>query len=252
MVPYGTVWYRTTRYHTGRLVRFGDLSAAASVCALHARWLPADAPVGSCVKLFKLSALAALCWGDSVRSVTPSGGSRIRQTAQPTENAMLRILLSFSSVLAACAPSFHDSAVRKTGPVSGTAVQSSSEAKREGEGMAAVLEASKQEAGDRAPAVQGPITEPVSAAENAASPMLIEPPADALGRRTLSTAFVMVGPDGHLTVELRNGRLLVLRNVLMRPKDYCGEQVLGGLAGKQYCGRYADVAGARPGGAPPL
>jgi hypothetical protein len=64
----------------------------------------------------------------------------------------------------------------------------------------------------------------------------------------LSTAFVRVGPDGHLTVELRDGRVLVLRNVVMRPKDYCGAQVLGGKAGAKYCGGYADVAAARPGG----
>jgi hypothetical protein len=57
-----------------------------------------------------------------------------------------------------------------------------------------------------------------------------------------------VGPDGLLTVELRNGRVLVLRNVVMRRKDYCGVQVLGGPAGGQYCGGYAEVAAARPGG----
>jgi hypothetical protein len=66
----------------------------------------------------------------------------------------------------------------------------------------------------------------------------------------LSTAFVMVGPDGRLTVELRDGRVLVLRNVVMRRKDYCGVQVLGGKAGGRYCGGYADVAAARPGAAP--
>jgi len=141
--------------------------------------------------------------------------------------------------------------MRKTSPVSGTAVQSLSEAKRGGEGRTAALGFPEQKARDRAPAAQGPITEPVSAAENAAAPVLVEPPAAALGRRTLSTAFVMIGPDGHLTVELRNGRLLVLRNVLMQQKVYCGEQVLGVSPGKQYCGRYADVAAARPGGAPP-
>jgi hypothetical protein len=60
----------------------------------------------------------------------------------------------------------------------------------------------------------------------------------------------MVGPDGHLTVELRDGRAMVLRDVVMRPRDYCGVQVLGGLAGKRYCGGYGDVAAARPGGGP--
>jgi len=96
----------------------------------------------------------------------------------------------------------------------------------------------------------GPIPEPVSAAENAAPARPADSPAAAQGRRTLSTAFVRVGPDGHLTVELRSGRVLVLRNVVMRPRDYCGVQVAGGPAGARYCGGYAEVAAARPGGAP--
>jgi len=66
----------------------------------------------------------------------------------------------------------------------------------------------------------------------------------------LSTAFVRVGPDGHLTVELRDGRAMVLRDVVMGPRDYCGVQVLVGPAGKRYCGGYGDVAAARPGGGP--
>ncbi|WP_294356840.1 hypothetical protein [uncultured Sphingomonas sp.] len=71
--------------------------------------------------------------------------------------------------------------------------------------------------------------------------------AEAQGRRTLSTAFVRVGPDGYLTIELHDGRTLVLRGVQMRTADYCGERAAGG---KPYCGRYADVAGARPGDGP--
>jgi hypothetical protein len=63
----------------------------------------------------------------------------------------------------------------------------------------------------------------------------------------LSTAFVRIGPGGHLTVELRDGRTMVLRDVVMRPRDYCGVQVAGGA---RYCGGYAEVAAARPGGAP--
>jgi hypothetical protein len=66
----------------------------------------------------------------------------------------------------------------------------------------------------------------------------------------LSTAFVRVGPDGYLTVELRDGRVLVLRNVVMRRKDYCGLQNVGGADGAEYCGGYAEVAAARPGGHP--
>ncbi|WP_299429127.1 hypothetical protein [Sphingomonas bacterium] len=73
-----------------------------------------------------------------------------------------------------------------------------------------------------------------------------------MGRRILSTAFVRVGPGGHLTVELRDGRLLVLRDVVMRAKDYCGVQAAGDPARAKYCGGYAEVAAARPGLAPTL
>jgi hypothetical protein len=59
-----------------------------------------------------------------------------------------------------------------------------------------------------------------------------------------------MGPGGHLTVELHDGRAIVLRDVVMRPRDYCGVQILGGAAGTRYCGGYGDVAAARPGGAP--
>jgi hypothetical protein len=58
-----------------------------------------------------------------------------------------------------------------------------------------------------------------------------------------------VGPDGHLTVELHNGRVLALRDVVMRPRDYCGVQIAGEPVRAKYCGGYADVAAARPGGA---
>jgi hypothetical protein len=75
-------------------------------------------------------------------------------------------------------------------------------------------------------------------------------PAEAEGRRTLSTAFVRLGAGEHLTVELRDGRTMVLRDVVMGPREYCGALVLGGSAGKRYCGGYGDVAAARPGGAP--
>ena len=97
-------------------------------------------------------------------------------------------------------------------------------------------------------AAVGPIREPVSAAEN---PLALSPTnsaAEAVGRRTLSTAFVRVGPDGQLTVERRDGRTLVLRNVVMRRKDYCGTQLIGDKPGAEYCGKYAEVAAARPGG----
>jgi hypothetical protein len=61
-----------------------------------------------------------------------------------------------------------------------------------------------------------------------------------------------VGPGGHLTVELRDGRTIVLRDVVLRPTDYCGVQVPGSSTGKRYCGGYGDIAAARAGGAPVL
>ena len=98
-------------------------------------------------------------------------------------------------------------------------------------------------------AAQGPIPAPVSAAENAL-PGPGDTPASARGRRSLSTAFVRIGPDGLLTVTRRDGRVLVLRDVVMREEHYCGRQVSGNRVGKLSCATYADVAAARPGGAP--
>ncbi len=73
-------------------------------------------------------------------------------------------------------------------------------------------------------------------------------PVAAEGRRILSTAIVRMGPDGHLTVELRDGRVLVLRNVTVGAENYCGEPVSGAPAGKKFCGDFAEVRAARPGG----
>jgi hypothetical protein len=149
-----------------------------------------------------------------------------------TKGVMPPILLPCSVVLVACTPSPQEATMRNSSLVPVTAARVSSEAHVKGPGSAA----------------QGPIPEPVSAAENRAP----APPADsadeAQGRRTLSTAFVMVSPGGHLTVELRDGRTIVLRDVVMRPRDYCGVQVRGGSAGIRYCGGYGDIAAARPGG----
>lgn len=75
-------------------------------------------------------------------------------------------------------------------------------------------------------------------------------PAAAAGRRIVSTAFVRIGPDGYLTVELHGGQALVLRNVTMGPKDFCGTLVSGEKAATKYCGDYAQVATARAGGGP--
>jgi hypothetical protein len=127
--------------------------------------------------------------------------------------------------------------------------QRSSDAGSDGQASGAPDPAGRGSA-DRETAAVGPVPEPVSAAENPVPAPPADSPAEAEGRRTLSTAFVMMGPDGRLTVELRNGRVLVLRDVVMRRKDYCGVHVLGRKSGARYCGGYAEVAAARPGGAP--
>jgi hypothetical protein len=139
--------------------------------------------------------------------------------------------------------------MRNPSPVPGTAARETRETDTEGHGSAAPGSAGRS-AGDREQAARGSLPEPVSAAENPAPASRPDSPAEAEGRRTLSTAFVRLGPDGHLTVELRNGRAIVLRDVVMRPRDYCGLQVLGGSAGARYCGGYGDLAAARPGGGP--
>ena len=59
-----------------------------------------------------------------------------------------------------------------------------------------------------------------------------------------------MGPGEQLTVELHDGRALVLRDLVMRARDYCGVHVRGGAAGTRYCGGYGDVAAARAGGRP--
>ena len=125
---------------------------------------------------------------------------------------MPRLLLPCIAALVACNPPPKETAMRNPGPV--------------------------------------PETAALSAAESPASGPRADSPAEAEGRRTLSTAFVRVGPDGHLTIELRDGHAMVLRDVVMRPRDYCGVQVLGGSAGARYCGGYGDIVAARPGGAP--
>jgi hypothetical protein len=105
-----------------------------------------------------------------------------------------------------------------------------------------------QVGGDQEQAALGPSPGPVSAAQNPMTDPRPNPSAEAQGRRILSTSFVRVGPDGRLTVELRGGRVLVLRDVVMRRKDYCGTLASGGPAAR-FCGGYAEVTGARPGGA---
>ena len=133
---------------------------------------------------------------------------------------MPRMLLPITAMLAACTPSPQKAAMPSPNPTSATTVPISSK--------------------------------PTHGSEQAAAGPLSDSPAEAEGRRILSTAFVRVGPDGYLTVELRNGRVVALRGVAMGPKDYCGVLVVGDPARTKYCGGYADVAAARPGGAPAL
>ena len=142
---------------------------------------------------------------------------------------MLRILLSIStlpisSMLIACTPSPQKAAMPSPDHFSGTTVPSSS-----GRG------------------VGNP--EPEAIAKKSAPGPLGDSPAEAQGRRILSTAFVRLGAGGHLTVELHNGHVLALRDVVMRARDYCGVQVADDPARAKYCGGYAEVAAARPGGA---
>lgn len=99
------------------------------------------------------------------------------------------------------------------------------------------------------PAAQGPSTVPISAT---ADPIVSTStrPADKFsenrGRRIFSTAFVRMGPGGHLSVRHYDGRELVLRDVTMRAKVFCGRLVSGEAMGKIYCGNFADVAAAQP------
>ncbi len=159
---------------------------------------------------------------------------------------MPRNLLPFIAALVACTPSPREAAMPSPNPAFGTTVRNST-----GSGDKPVApDLSGRGVGTPAQAGPGSIPEPVTVAENAAPGRRADSAAEAQGRRALSTAFVRVGPGGHLTVELSDGRAIVLRDVVMRPGDYCGVQVLGGSAGTRYCGGYADVLAARPGGAP--
>lgn len=161
---------------------------------------------------------------------------------------MIRILPSFAAALAACAPSAQEPGMHSQSQDQGSTPGNSSEAKTDASARAE--DSTRERDGTQGRAALAPVPEPVSAAENPVPASPAESLAEAQGRRTLSTAFVMVGPDGNLTVELRNGQVLVLRDVVMHRKNYCGVRVPGGRADAQYCGGYAEVAAARPGGPP--
>ncbi|MCW3796687.1 hypothetical protein OMW55_02550 [Sphingomonas sp. BN140010] len=144
---------------------------------------------------------------------------------------MVRLLLPAAAALAACTAAPQNDAM--TSPTSPSQAPASS----------------AQEKSQRAGAAVAPSQEPVSAAANPLPARQVDAAAAAEGRRALSTAFVRVGPDGLLTVEKRGGQVLTLRAVVMGPDSYCG--IPAGTAKGKYCGSYAEVAAARPGGAPP-
>ena len=142
---------------------------------------------------------------------------------------MFRILLSISSIpissiLVACTPAPQKAAMPSPSHNLGATVQSSS-----------------------ARGVGTP--EPKAIAMKSASGPRGDSPAEAQGRRILSTAFVRLGAGEHLTVELHNGHVLALRDVVMRARDYCGVQIASERGPAKYCGGYAEVAAARPGSA---
>jgi len=141
------------------------------------------------------------------------------------ESAMRSILspplTAASTALAACIPAPQDAQVRSD-PVAGTAHAAATSA------------------------AQAPMPEPVCAAANPDPATMGD--AAALGRRTLSTAFVRLGPDEHLLVDLCDGQTLDLRNVTMGEAEFCGVMMTDGVSGKRRCHGYADVIAARPRG----
>lgn len=84
------------------------------------------------------------------------------------------------------------------------------------------------------------------------TPAATDPDQEVNGRQILSTAFVRMGAGEQLTVELRSGSVLVLRDVSMGRTDYCGVRVGGGSPPAKYCGGYADIVAARPSAASPV
>jgi hypothetical protein len=162
---------------------------------------------------------------------------------------MILILPLLAAALAAYAPLSQETAMHRE-PDSGNAPNGARATASGSEASGIGSNPTRGGAGRQGPAGLGSGPEPLSVVETAAPALSADSPAEARGRRILSTAFVMMGPDGRLSVKLHNGRSLVIRNVVMRRKKYCGVQVLGGQVGVRYCGGYADVAAARPGPAP--
>lgn len=159
---------------------------------------------------------------------------------------MVRILPSLTAALVACACSPQETDMHSSDPSPRTNAQSLSETAHGGQGQDTPPPA-EQGAGFQPRLSEGPIPASGTAAKNPLAPPPADSTAEQEGRRTLSTAFVMIGADAYLTVGLHDGRVIVLRNVVMRREDYCGVQVLGSAAGVKFCGKYGEVATARPG-----
>ena len=158
----------------------------------------------------------------------------------PMESAMRSFLPPLSAALAACAPTPQE-AMRDAAP-SGPAASVMNE------------EMVTQ-------AAPGPIPEPVSAADNllpGTSSVSAAEPRDGAGkaagnafvegRRIVSTAFVRLGPGGHLLVTMRDRREVALRDVIMEKRQFCGTSLDG--QGTHYCYPYAEVVAARAVDAP--
>jgi len=99
------------------------------------------------------------------------------------------------------------------------------------------------------------MTEPAPSVEHAPSAVSERTPAEDHGRRLLTRALVLTGPDRRMTVQLTSGRTLLLQGVTLNPADYCGTalaeqaQPLGTCMAlrSRYCGSYGAIASAEPG-----
>ena len=160
---------------------------------------------------------------------------------------MLRILVIIAFPLAACAPAPQKDAMPNSIEIPDGASPGSSEPSPP-ENISDNSGSSARVARD-APK-QLPIPSPLSVAASTqpANNKPADTSAEAVGRKIVSTAFVRLGPGEYLTVELRNGQTVVLRDVTMRPGDFCGVQIAGGQGKAKFCGQYGEVVAARPGG----
>lgn len=175
-------------------------------------------------------------------------------SVESPKRLMTVLLLSACSTLAACTPSPQKVAMPDSKNIPENASRAPAPPKPVSDG-AGNPNAKLANIEKRDEAAVGPMQEAESAAANpvpaqqsvAVTPPISDTPMEAAGRRTLSTAFVHIGPGGHLWVRLRDGSVVILSDVKMGPKDYCGTRVASEAGSKKFCGGYADVIAARPG-----